>query len=869
MTMLQRYRMDRTLSWLLLLVLAAAIVPHSICAQQVGTDAAGFHLDVRGRDLQEALNVLVDESEIYLAYDPGLLSGKRSSCEITTASIDDAFTCVLAGTGLTYRRLDSGGFVIVKAETAGTKYTVSGFIQDASSGERFIGANVYAPASRLGTATNAYGFYSVTLPADSVTLVFTYLGYQPVTETLKLEKDVRLDVALEPVTVSAEEVVVSAERGEPIEARTQMSSVDIPIRQVRSIPTIIGETDLIKALQLMPGVRSGSEGTSGLFVRGGSPDQTLILLDGATVYNVSHFFGLFSVFNADAVRHARLIKGGFPARYGGRLSSVLDVGMKEGNLKRIGGEFAIGAAATRLLVEGPIVKDRTSFVVSGRRTYIDGLIRPFQPDDEHLGIYFYDLNAKINHKLTERDRIYVSLYRGSDRFATEERKPSTQSGGAIQWGNLTSTARYNRVLGNKLFANFMATYTNYRFDVQVEEDDLFDTEDSFKLAYMSGVRDLSFGTDLDYLPSPDHYVRSGMSVTRHTFSPGATQIRVSLDEQVDGAVDIVPAPKVRSWEYAAYLEDDVRVTERLRLNLGVHASAYQVEGDAFSSVEPRVSARYLLPNGWGLKLSYATMKQYILLLTNSSVGLPTDLWLPVTSRVPPQTSQLAALGLSTSLLDRRAEISVEGYFKKMDGLIEYKNGANFLGIDQDWQDKIEFGEGRSYGVELLLQKKAGRTSGWVAYTLSWTDRKFANLNNGRRFPFRYDGRHDFSIVLLHQITPGIELSANWVYTTGNAITLPTTVYHINPDVDTRNCIDCSVESFDKRGNYRQAPHHRLDLAVNFHKDSERGRVQTVSVGAYNAYNRKNPFFVFWEGDGNLKRFTLFPIIPYVTYRRSF
>ena len=859
------------LSLLLLAWLVALVRPGWVSAQDHGVrvDSTSIHVDTQDYPLEDALLELIDKTDIDLAYDPELLYWKRSGCLLEATGIEAALECILAGTGLTFRRTESGTYVIVKRESGDrSSFTVSGFVQDAASAEMTIGANVYEPALKLGTATNAYGFYSVTLPADTVTLVFSYLGYQTAERTMVLTADVKLDVTLEPATLSSEEIVVSAERTEQIQETTQMSTVSVPVRQVKSIPTIMGETDLIKAFQLMPGVRGGAEGASGLLVRGGSPDQTLILLDGAPVYNVSHFFGLFSVFNGEAVRNAQLIKGGFPARYGGRLSSVLDVGMKEGNMKEFGGEAAIGAIGLRVMVEGPIVKDKTSFLVSGRRTWLDQVARPFMNEDETATLYFYDLNAKINHKLTDRDRLYFSVYTGDDRIGVEEKDSQDRIDARIDWGNLTSTLRWNRVLNNKLFSNVTATFTDYAFNIAIDEEDFLDNN-TFILRYVSGIRDWAGRVDFDYLPSPNHFVRIGGSATYHTFRPGASVVEVD-DPNFDQGFDLVERDPINSWEFTAYAEDDFRVTDLLKINVGLHGSAYRVGSTTFTSLEPRVSARYLLPNGWGLKASYARMKQYILLLSNSSIGLPTDLWLPVTERVPPQTSQQVAAGISTSLLDNQFEFSIEGYYKEMANLIEYKNGAVFLGVDNDWQDNVESGDGRSFGVELLLQKKAGRTTGWIGYTLSKTERQFENLNAGEWFPFRYDATHDFALTIVHNWKPWLELSANWVYTTGNSITLPTTLYYGHPYVDTEGCFSCVAQSFPERGNYRQSPHHRLDVAVNFHKTTQRGRTQTISVGAYNAYNNKNPYFVYLsDDDRQLKQLTLFPIIPYITYRRAF
>ena len=754
-------------------------------------------------------------------------------------------------------------------DKAAAKYTISGFAVDAETGEKLIGANLYDPDRRLGTATNTYGFFSLTLPADSVTLLASYLGYEPVTYRLLLDRDLRLDIALQPTTFTAEGIEVVADRLEPIEEQTQMSTIDIPIKQVKALPAILGEVDVLRTLQLLPGVQSGTEGTSGLFVRGGSPDQTLLLLDGAQVYNAAHLFGFFSVFNSDALKHVELIKGGFPARYGGRLSSVLDIGMKEGNMKRLAAEGAVGVVASRLTVEGPIQKDKTSFIVSGRRTYIDVLTRPFLPDDEKAGYHFYDLNAKINHTLSARDRLYLSIYRGNDRFSSRTEDNDTEARGFLRWGNITSTLRWNHLVNDKLFSNVTATYTRYQFDISSEERNDASNE-FFKLDYVSDIRDWGLKADFDFVPTPNHYIRFGASGTFHTFRPGASQLKADLEEADDLPTLIQPSRPIDAVEYALYAEDDFKVSGRLKLNLGVHASGFMVTRRHFTSVQPRLSARYLLPSGWAVKASYAAMKQYILLLTNSSVGLPTDLWLPATAKVPPQSAHLFAAGVARTLFDNQYEFSLETYYKRMNHLIEYKNGASFLGIDQDWQEKVESGRGWSYGAEVFVQKKAGRTTGWLGYTLAWSNRRFGNLNRGRSFPYKYDRRHDVSLVMVHQYKPGIELSGSWSFASGSAITLPNTLYAANPFVHPYFC-GCVIESYGSRNDYRLRAYHRLDVGVNFKK--RRGnRERTLSFGLYNAYNRKNPFFVSLsqdDGQSKLKQFSLFPILPYVTYRRTF
>lgn len=851
-------------------------------AQEQATDSttATYSFDFQGTSLNEALQRILAASQVELVYDPALLMDKTSSCRVEDANLGEVLDCLLEGSGLTAQRLSSGAYVIKKerpdasvqtgaasATQAASKYTVSGYMQDATTGERLIGANLYEPHLQVGTASNAYGFYSLTLPADSVMLVASYLGYETLTFRFKPSRDLHFDIHLEPVTLTSEEIEVVAERAEPIQQQTQMSTIDVPIQQVQALPDILGEVDVLRTMQLLPGVQSGTEGNSGLFVRGGSPDQNLILLDGAQVYNASHLFGMFSVFNSDAINHVQLTKGGFPARYGGRLSSVLDIGMKEGNMKRFAGEFAIGAVASRLLIEGPIKKDKTSFIVSGRRTYVDAIVNPFLSRDERGGYFFYDLNAKVNHVFSPKDRLFVSTYLGNDRFYVKTRIDDEQSDAFLEWGNITSTVRWNHLWSNKLFSNVIGTYSRYEFDVGTSIENRAKGEID-QLDYTSGIRDYGLKVDFDYVPKPDHFIRFGMNTTYHTFRPGATQIKLDYDDQGTGDLTIEPAKPINALEYALYIEDDFKINDRLKANVGLHGSGFIVTGRHFRSLQPRLSLRYLLGNEWALKASYATMKQYILLLTNSSVGLPTDLWLPATKRVPPQTSHLLAVGLARQLFKNRYEFSVEAYLKEMKNLLEFKNGANFLGVDKNWEDKVESGRGEAVGLEFFLQKKAGRTTGWIGYTLSWTNRIFENLNNGEPFPYKYDRRHDVSAVLIHRLNKWVEFSGAWVYVTGSALTLPTSLYYINPYVDTDLCFGCTIESYESRNDFRMRSHHRLDIGINFHKQKGKG-MRTISIGAYNAYNRRNPFFVVLEDQDKLVQYSLFPVIPYITFRRKF
>lgn len=774
------------------------------------------------------------------------------------------------------------------------KYTISGYIRDADSGEELIGATVFEPTMKLGTAANNYGFYSITLPADSVTLVWSFVGYKAQTQRWLLKSDLTINIELSD-RLDLEEVVISAEFSEKEHERTQMSSIRLPMKQIEALPAFMGERDVLKAIQLLPGVSSVGEGNSGLYVRGGGPDQNLILLDGVPVYNASHLFGFFSVFNPDALNSVELIKGGFPARFGGRLSSVLDIRMKEGNSKRFKASGSIGLISSKLTLEGPINKGKTSFIVSGRRTYIDVLAKPVialannirnrDSDDEFKasgGYYFYDLNAKINHKFSDKSRLYLSSYLGNDRFTaktsdtyenTDETYTETTEAG-LGWGNVTTALRWNYQLSKKLFLNTTATYSRYRFLTDNEFSSIAQPttgdpeEERFSFAYSSGIYDWGGKIRLDYLPDPNHYIRTGLDETYHTFRPGVQTINFNASSET-GIDTTFGQRSVFSHEWSAYVEDDMKIGARLKVNAGLHYSGFRVRDKQYNNFQPRLSAAYLLRDNVSIKAAYSNMAQYLHLLTNATIGLPTDLWVPVTDSIPPMLSDQVAAGIAWTHNDDY-EISVEGYYKTMKNVIEYKDGASFFFSSEDWEQKVEVGDGVSYGMELFVQRKVGKTTGWIGYTLSWTNRQFDNLNFGERFPYRYDRRHDFSLAMVHQLTEKTDIGLVWVYGTGNAVTLPVTTYRsvASQEGGSSGFFGNEIDNVNGRNGYRTPSYHRMDISINNTKDTKWGE-RTFSFGLYNAYSRQNPFYIYFGynevGDRKLKQLALFPVLPFVAW----
>ena len=786
-------------------------------------------------------------------------------------------------------------------------YTISGYVTDGENGENLIGANVIFKNKLQGTTTNTYGFYSITVPEGQVELDFSYIGYSLESKSFNLVKDFRLNVALSSSLTNIDEVLVLGE--ESVVEKTQASIVEVPIEQIKNIPALLGEVDVLKTIQLLPGVQSGGEGSSGFYVRGGGPDQNLILLDGVPVYNASHLFGFFSVFNADAIKNVRLTKGGFPSRFGGRLSSVLEIDMKEGNMKNFQAEGSIGLISAKLTLQGPIIKDKTSFIVSGRRTYIDILAQPFIKSTNQgnpAGYYFYDLNAKLNHKFSEKDRLYVSAYTGLDRFyyqfSTGQDKVnsndgvfSSQTAAGLQWGNITSALRWNHLFGNKLFSNATITYSNYKFDTDFNYYNKFNYEtfnqaDSLEFNYFSGIRDYGAKIEFDYLPSPNHFIKFGLNYTRHHFYPGtmdlylASYINDSLDitNNTDTVFDF--SKQLFSDDSYIFIEDDIKVNDRLKVNIGLHLGHFYTLGKSYLSLQPRISTRYLLNKDWSIKVSYAEMQQNIHLLSNTSSGLPNDIWVPSTDSVSPQYSKQYAASVNHIFSNGLFEVSLEGYYKTMSDLITLKGGSRITGFD-DWRTKIDSnGLGRSYGLELFLQKKKGKTTGWIGYTLSYSERKFENVNFGKWYPYKYDRRHDISIVLAHKINERIDLGLTWVYGTGNSITFADARYPsigvngLNSSLNIGNSQN-EIEYFPSRNNLRMDAYHRLDFGVNFHKIKKWGK-RTWSLGVYNAYSRKNPYYIYIDESTQLvnneivnnrvaKQVSLFPIIPSVSYKFKF
>jgi len=774
----------------------------------------------------------------------------------------------------------------LRAQPGGTA-SVAGIITEKNSGELVTGATVIiqrdstaAPEQSGGTAqekvrgavSNKYGFYSIAnVPAGRYRLLVRGVGYTTLSAPVTVDGtggSVRMDLQLETKDIRTDSVMIEASR-DPSPTGT-ISSVELRPEFIQQLPALGGETDIFRALQLLPGVKSVSEISSGLYIRGGSADQNLTLLDGVIVYNPSHLGGFLSTFNSDAVRDIRLIKGAFPAEYGGRLSSVLDMTMREGTKEKISGSAGISLINSRLTVEGPINDDAT-FMLSGRRMYLDLILMAATNPDSIPRYYFYDFNGKVNYKISPSDRLFLSGYFGNDVFTGP---PAEQNVIDIGWGNATANLRWMHIVSPDLFTNFSAIYTNYNFSTLYEDYDYYSKtlEGGFKS--VSGIRDFMLRGEAQYYPSEDHVVKAGIEATEHRFRADAS-FEISDFPKIDRTPTIL-----RSLDASLYLQDEWRITPLLSSNIG--GRLYYFEGGNYLRVEPRISLSYALSEKTSLKAAFSSGNQFLHLISRNDIPLPTDVWFPSTETIRPSESLQGVLGFETYLDDRTYLFSIEGYYKKMHNLLEYKDTAS-LSLDVPLATSFTAGSGEAYGVELFLNKRVGEFTGWIGYTLAWTTRTFPELNSGRPFYPRYDRRHDISVVLTYRIGESWEFGASWVYGTGQAYTMATGQYQFTPiyrDMDDPFGSGDQRSDYSERNGYRLPPFHKLDL--NFtHSYSWFGLPWQVSINIYNAYNRQNTFaqFVDQEYQGSdpitgqstyktvLRRISLFPFIP--TFGLSF
>jgi len=754
------------------------------------------------------------------------------------------------------------------------KWTISGTIRDASNGEDLTGATVFVTELKSGTVSDFYGNYSMTLPEGHYTIQYSFVGFRTIQKKVFLDNNTVIHIELSPAAETLNEVEVMSDQANKNVARPEMSTFKMDIKTIKSIPSLMGEVDIIKAIQLLPGVQSVSEGGSGFSVRGGAPDQNLILLDESSVYNASHLMGFFSVFNNDAIKDVKLYKGDIPPIYGGRLSSVLDVRMKEGNSKRFEVTGGIGIIASRLTVEGPIWKDRISFIVSGRRTYADLFLA--LSSEEALRdnkLYFYDLNAKVNYRIDENNHLFVSGYFGRDVFKNDFAKMS--------WGNSTGTIRWNHLFSKKLFANFTFVYSDYRYMLGTPEG----TTTSFE--WNSNLRDLGLKGDFSYYINTNNTLRFGISGTYHMISPG-----VAGGTGSESSYTEVKVPDNYSLETGIYAGNEQKVGEHWTFKYGLRFSLFQNIGpgtvynfdslynpidstvypsgqfyNTYYGIEPRIGILYTFNEKSSVKVSYSRTNQYLQLAQNSTAGTPLDIWFPASPNVKPQVADQGAVGYFRNFRRNTIETSVEVYYKHMNHVIDFKDFAQLL-LNDKLEGEIREGKGWSYGAEFLVRLSEKKFGGWVSYTLSKSMRQIPEINNGDPYPAPYDKPNNIAIVANYQFLPRWSVSANWVYATGNPVTFRTGRAEIGGKV---------IPIYSDRNAYRYQDYHRLDLSVTFSsKVNEKKRFKwDINLSIYNVYDRHNTWsinFVQDEEDPNVtyaEKIYLFGIVPSVTFNFHF
>lgn len=863
---------------------------------------------VRGQDrmpLREGLKRLNQIRGIYFLYDPQQVDGQTSPANLDwKAPIEPLLTQLLTGTSLSFRKV-SDCYLIEPATTPARtpdvlpkstrRHTISGFVTEKGSGERLVGAAVFV-ADRVGTTTNNYGFYALALPeGETVDLVVSLVGYQRVYRRVVVDRDRLLPIELSSHE-TLNEVTLTSGSSERAGESPQTGQHTLPLVLQRSAPAIAGEKDVLKTMQFLPGIQRGYDGQVALHVRGGGADQNLLILDEAPVYNANHLFGFFSVINVDALKSTRLQKGGFSARYGGRLSSVVEMNMREGNKERLQGEVGTGLVASRLMLEGPLLNHKGSFLITARRTNFGSLLGGFVAGllDEYTGpdwrANFYDLNAKLNLELGRRNRLYVSGYLGRDYFGGGDSLDRNRRWeNVVRWGNATTTLRWNHLFSDRLFSNLSLIYSRYDFSTHrryIPTSQADPTTEARNWRYFDGLTDYTIKYDLDYFPRPAHQLHAGLAATQRSFQLNGYDVSNSTDASQRTHVE-----PTQSFEASVYAEDNWTVGRRGTVTLGGRATIYRQNNQSYGRVEPRVSASLKLTNEMALRGSYSEMNQFVHQLSNTGLGLPTDLWVPATALVKPQQSRQVVLGLVRDLTPAW-QLTVEAYRKWMDHIIGYHQTADFIGVTNarnaesvQWERNVTSGQGDAMGLEVMLQRRTGRLSGWVAYTWSVTRSRFSELNNGQVFYPAHDRRHALSWIGTYELTPTLRLSASWGFSTGNPQSLPVSGVasfgHLglgkngpaNTPTEQLFGSEAPLVQVQRSFNdFRAESFHRLDLSL---QKTLKRRLLThvIDAGIVNAYVRRNPFYYELHLDSEqqltLKRISLFTFIPSVNYTLRF
>jgi hypothetical protein len=751
------------------------------------------------------------------------------------------------------------------------RYSLSGYIKDAKTGEVLLFANVVVVELNTGVSTNQYGYYSLKLTAGTYTIQYSYLGYETVSRKVNLTSNLNADIELPPKATSINAVEITGKSVKSSVRSVEMSAIQLDIKQLKAVPVLLGEKDILKGIQLLPGVSPSSEGSSNYFVRGGEADQNHIILDEAPVYNASHLLGFFSVFNSDAIKDVKLYKGGIPAAYGGRASSVLDIRMRDGNSKEWGASGGLGLISSRLTLEGPIVKDKGSILIAGRRTYADVMLKSVSDLADSLTFYFYDLNLKANYMLGSRDRIYLSGYMGRDIFARKQ--------AGFDSGNATLTMRWSHSFNRNLFLNTSAVYSDYNYGFKAEFGKF-----AFKLT--SGIIDHSIKQDFSWYPNTNNMIRFGWISAYHQFKPG--NFTSGNDNDTTGILSHIEPQQ--ALESGIYLSNEQKISKSFSMNYGVRVSLFNNIGpstvkkygsdkevidsvaytsgrfyNTYAGLEPRMTANYLIDSTNSIKASYNRVNQYLHILSNSLSSSPTDIWTPSTPFIKPKTSDQFAVGYFKNLPKKSIDLSVEAYYKILGHLVDYKNGANTF-MNPDLEAELEFGHGRAYGVEFAVSRTSGKLTGWVSYTLSKSEKQFDNINHGEWFSARQDRTHNFALVATYQILERLSFSGNWIYYTGDAVTFPSGKYMIDGNL---------INLYTERNASRMPDYHRLDLGLTYTFKDRKRWTSDINISVYNAYDRKNAYSISFResetvpGTTEAVRLALFGIVPSITWNFKF
>lgn len=836
-------------------------------------------LKAKKQTIPEILRQIEEKANVTFSYNLKIIPEGKFNINVKDEELNVVLVMLLQPHKLAFALVYGNNIVISKTEKKVSKYTISGYVYDQVSGEKLIGVTIYNFFTLTGTHTNQDGYYTLTLNEDSIRLIYSIVGYESQDLRTMLQANTFQSILMPPVPTITK--VKASSRNESM-TNSKLDIYHLTSRTLKQLPVLFGESDVLKGLQLLPGVSSGNDGTIGLNIRGGGPDQNLILLDDVPVFNPSHIYGFFSVFNSDVVKDVSLIKGGMSSRYAGRLSSVIDVRTIDGNTKKLKAQVSIGILSSKLTLDGPLDKKaKTTFMLAGRRSYFDVLntltnLNYFKNNFSPLksGYFFYDANGKINHRFNDKHELSLSFYTGLDNsfirnsFSTKdpEKAIKEKDRQSIFWGNNLGSLRYHHVLTQKMSAWFSFAYSSYNFGNEsdyeyTENTDSLKVENSYHYKFISKITNTILSYNLEYKPIDWLGLKAGTGMVVHVFE---RDINSSSNNIVQS--QLAGNSRLQALETNVYLDAQWRLHRKLFFSTGVHYAQYHLQGTLYKLPQPRVSVNYKPIKNVLLHAAYQNTRQFLHLLTSANLGMPIDLWLPSTSKIAPENSNLVSGGVS--YMNGDYMFNVEGFNKNMINVIEYKEQANYIGTDNDWEDKVTSGRGWAYGAEFLAEKRSGRTRGWVSYTLSWNYRQFDLINNGRVFPYKYDRRHNIAVLCSHEFSPRLDASVSWVFSTGANFNLPEQVYYLNSGLHPDNVIYI----YGERNNYKFPNYHRMDFGINFKKYKTKYN-RILSIGAYNVYNRLNPFYINpaynKQGERVFEAVSLFPVLPSINYKIIF